>query len=435
MGIAGRRWCAHAILSIGAHCATRMNDNDGCLMAVRGGVTVMKGLAALCAGYVLSQFYRAFLAVLTPDLIADIGATKAQLSQASGMWFFAFAIMQFAVGVSLDRYGPRRTASLMLGLAGGAGVFLFSAATTPTMITIAMALIGVGCAPILMASLFIFARTFDPVRFATLTSIFIGIGTLGNVAGATPLAWAAGAFGWRDVVFAIGIVTVLVAIAIFALVRDPEPEIDSDGGGLRGYLTLFKMKVLWFLFPLMMVNYAAAAGVRGLWAGPMLIDVHMADAILIGQVTLGMALAMSLGSFIYGPMDTFFNTRKWVAFGGTLVGVIAMGTVAANPTMAIVPLTVAFVVIGVTGMVYGVIMAHAKGFFPSHLTGRGITLMNFFSIGGVSLMQIATGSVVQATTDPLRPEAAYSALFWFYVAAIAVPLVIYAFSTDTKPKG
>ncbi len=37
-----------------------------------------------------------------------------------------------------------------------------------------------------------------------------------------------------------------------------------------------------------------------------------------------MALAMVAGSFLYGPLDTLFGTRKWVAFGGNFVGVLAL---------------------------------------------------------------------------------------------------------------
>ena len=36
------------------------------------------------------------------------------------------------------------------------------------MLTVAMALIGVGCSPVLMASFYIFARTFTPAVFGTL---------------------------------------------------------------------------------------------------------------------------------------------------------------------------------------------------------------------------------------------------------------------------
>ena len=72
----------------------------------------MAGIAALALAYVLSQFYRSFLAVLTPALSAELGVTKADLSLASGVWFLAFAVSQFAIGVALDRFGPRRTAAV-----------------------------------------------------------------------------------------------------------------------------------------------------------------------------------------------------------------------------------------------------------------------------------------------------------------------------------
>ena len=53
----------------------------------------MAGIAALAIAYVLSQFYRSFLAVLTPALTAELGATKAQLSLASGAFFMIGRIL------------------------------------------------------------------------------------------------------------------------------------------------------------------------------------------------------------------------------------------------------------------------------------------------------------------------------------------------------
>ena len=79
------------------------------------------GIFFLVLAYVLSQFYRAFLAVLSPVLQAEIGATPADLALSSGLWFLIFAAMQIPVGVALDRIGPRRTAAWLLALAGGGG--------------------------------------------------------------------------------------------------------------------------------------------------------------------------------------------------------------------------------------------------------------------------------------------------------------------------
>jgi sugar phosphate permease len=395
----------------------------------------MAGIATLALAYILSQFYRSFLAVLTPALTAELGATKAQLSFASGVFFIVFALSQFAVGVSLDRLGPKRTASVLLACGGAGGAFLFSAASAPWMITAAMACIGIGCAPVLMASLFIFARNYSTARFAVLTSWLVAFGTAGNVIGASPLANAVEAFGWRPVMAGLGVVTLLTSIAIVVLVKDPKRPDGLHAGsvGFAGFAELFRMRVLWAIMPLTALNYAPVAGIRGLWAGPYLAEVYGADALAIGRATLFMALAMVVGSFVYGPLDTIFRTRKWVAAAGATLSVLALSYLAFFTVTSIAATTVVLVVIGLTGMAYGVLMAHARAFLPPHLLGRGVTLMNFFQIGGAGLMQFATGAVVTANVVPGQPAAAYTALFAFYAVTLGTALLIYLFARDAKP--
>ncbi len=126
------------------------------------------GIITLIVAYVLSQFYRAFLAVMTPALKADLGATPEDLAQASGAWFLVFALMQIPVGWALDNIGPRKVAAGLLALGGAGGAAMFAMASSPDHILYAMVLIGIGCSPVLMASYFIFARLYSPAVFGTL---------------------------------------------------------------------------------------------------------------------------------------------------------------------------------------------------------------------------------------------------------------------------
>ena len=96
--------------------------------------------------------------------------------------------------------------------------------------------------------------------------------------------------------------------------------------------------------------------------------------------------------------------------------------------------TALLVVIGLAGASYGLMMTHGRAFCPPHLTGRGITLLNFFSIGMVGVMQFASGAVVSAATVPGDPTAAYVALYGFYAAVMGLALVIYLWSRDAKPE-
>lgn len=68
------------------------------------------GLLTLALAYVLSQFFRAFLAVISLPLESDLGIGPEALATASGLWFISFAVMQIPVGWALDSIGPKRTA-------------------------------------------------------------------------------------------------------------------------------------------------------------------------------------------------------------------------------------------------------------------------------------------------------------------------------------
>ena len=106
---------------------------------------MITGIISLSLAYVLSQFFRSFLAVLTGILGQDIGATPDDLSTASGLWFLSFALMQIPVGGALDRIGPRLTSAVLFLIGGAGGAALFAMAQSALHVKLAMLLIGIGC--------------------------------------------------------------------------------------------------------------------------------------------------------------------------------------------------------------------------------------------------------------------------------------------------
>ncbi|WP_458791517.1 MFS transporter [Yoonia sp. MH D7] len=384
------------------------------------------GLVALLGAYVLSQFYRAFLPVLAPILEIDIGASADDLARASGIWFLTFAAMQIPVGMALDSVGPRKTASVLFLLGGAGGAIAFGFAQTPLHVMIAMGLIGVGCSPVLMASYYILARTYSAAVFGSVAGAMIGVGTLGNLAGSAPLAWTVETFGWRESILGLAAASVLIGVLMIALVRDPTRLNSTERGSVRD---LLKMPIMWPIMALMLVNYAPAAGLRGLWAGPYMADVFGADVITIGRVTFVMGVAMIFGSFLFGPLERLFGTRKWVIVAGNGVGVLALIALMFMPDYSVWFGTLMLAIIGISGSTFAVIIAHAKASFPPHLTGRGVTLMNLFGVGGAGVMQFASGPIyANAKTDV--PSDAYVVLFGVFAAMVAVGLLAYLWSED-----
>lgn len=385
------------------------------------------GIALLCLAYVMSQFFRAFLAVLSEVLERDIGAGADDLAQASGLWFLSFAVAQLPIGWALDTIGPRRTAAVLLMVGGAGGATLFGVATQPWHINAAMLLIGIGCAPVLMASYYIFARDYPAAQFATLASVMVGVGTSGNLVASYPMALAAETMGWRAALFGLAAISALIAIGIWAWVRDPKMPEGEAKGSLREMLAI---RELWLIFPLMGVGYAIVGALRGLWVGPYLADVFGADTRLIGQATLAMGIAMILGTLAYGPLDRWLGARKWLIVGGTAMTLAASITLLAFPQTTLALSVTALCLIGFFGATYPVIIAHGRSFLPPHLIGRGVTMLNLFSIGGVGVLQFASARLHSDLSGGGAAVTPYVGVFTLFAAAMGLGLLIYLFSRN-----
>ena len=392
----------------------------------------MRAFAVFLFAYALSQFYRSFLAVIAPELMREHGLTPQHMANMSAAWIFGFVVMQLPTGWALDRLGPRRTvsASMLFAIAGAA---LFAVSATPLSFHAAMALIGIGCGAIYMGALYVFGRTFSAQRFALLSSWLIGLGSAGNLLAATPLAWAAKAYGWPAAMLAIAAMTAVAALVVFAMVRDP-PRLEIAGGpsAFAAVKQIASNRKLWPLFPLTFVSYAAVLAERGLWAGPYFTDVHGLEPVPRGNALLAMAAAMSVGALVYGPLDQWLGTRKWIVAGGTAVTAALFFTLAfGGPGAA--QATIAMALLGGFGMTYGVLMAHGRSFVPDHLLGRGITVMNILFIGGAGALQLIFGPLVTQLFAADRSAATvYATLHAGFGALLVLGLAIYLFSEDRR---
>ena len=389
---------------------------------------MIAGIVSLCLAYVLSQFFRSFLAVLTGILSQDIGATPDDLSTASGLWFLSFAIMQIPVGGALDRIGPRLTSAVLFLIGGAGGAALFALAQTALHVKLAMLLIGIGCSPVLMASYYIFARTYSPKIFATLAATIIGIGSIGNLAGSVPLVWVVQSYGWRETLWGLSVFSALLAITALVFVRNPPPAPTTQSGR---FSDLLKMPVLWWIIPLVFVNYMPVAALRGLWIGPYLVDTFAASAAQVGNASMMMSLAIIAGTFAYGPLDRVFGTRKWVIFTGNVAVLVALVALLAFGNVSYSIAVILFTMIGFFGMSFPMIVAHGRAFAPPHIAGRGVTLMNLFSISGVGFFQVISGKIQAAEVSiGITGAARYHDILLTMIVLLGVSLLIYAFSQD-----
>ncbi|MBI3672597.1 MAG: MFS transporter [Rhizobiales bacterium] len=391
----------------------------------------MRSFLTFLAAYTLSQFYRSFLAVIAPELARELALDPQALGNLQAFWIAGFVAMQVPVGTALDTLGPRRTVSSLM-LAAVAGAILFARAQSAAGLDLAMMLIGVGCGSIYMGAIYVFGRVNRPEQFALLCSWLLGIGTAGNLIAASPLAYAAETIGWRGAMQAIAAATALSALSVFLLIRDPPRAVTAEPVGfLKGLGDILAIRDLWPLLPLTAVGYAAVLSERGLWAGPYFSDVHGLAPVARGNALLAMAAAMSAGAMIYGPLDRWLHTRKWIVAAGSAVtaaAFLALGSF----DLSLVPAILAMATLGAFGMTYGVLMAHGRALFPDHLLGRGITLMNVLFLGGAGVLQPLSGALMKSL-QAAPPAVAFGRLHTIFGVLLMAALAVYMFSRDQRP--
>src|SRR5690606_11123215 len=149
-------------------------------------------------------------------------------------------------------------------------------------------------------------------------------------------------------------------------------------------------------------------GVRGLWIGPYLGEVHGLDATGIGCASLAMGLAMIAGNVLFGTSDRILGSRKWPVHVGNLLAGAGCLVLAAAPGMAMGQAIALLAALGFLGASYPLVFAHGRAFLPPALTGRGVTLMNLFSIGGAGVFQYLSARVHVASGSD------YVVLFAFF---------------------
>ena len=399
-------------------------------------------IALLAATTILSQFFRAALAVIAPELIADLSLSPRMLGLANGGFFAALLVAQVAVGVAFDRVGPRKTVAA-LSVLMTAGAALHAVATDGPTLVAARLVTGFGCAASFMSALMLVSAWMPPARWSTGLSWVFGSSQLGILLAGAPLALAAGIAGWRTAFLGMSALAAAAGLLFFIFVRDKPPGYvaplsdpqlrPSAWDGLRQVLRIPRILPVFALFG---VAYASVATVSGLWAGPYLKDIYNLDAAQRGLVLTAMAALQMVSVLVVGPLDRIFNTRKWLIATGAAATLVILCTLAVVPDLPLWGALALLFGANVTTAYNTLLLAHMRGHFPNHLAGRGSTTGNMAQLTGAAMLPILTGFIpglVGATGNGYAPEA-YRLIFATLAAFLGVGLAIYLLrARDIRP--
>lgn len=359
--------------------------------------------------YFLSNFFRSTNAVIADDLVRDLSLSPEQLGAMTGVFFVSFSLVQFPLGWALDKFGARLTTGALL-LSSVAGALVFAGAESYALLVLGRALIGLGVAAALMGSLKAFSSWFPATEFATVSGVFVALGSLGLVAATAPLQALSEAVGWRQV-FGVGAGLALAAsllILLFAKDARAQPTRTKEVGGARDILG---NPAFWRIAFLNFCMSGSFYGYQGLWMGPYLSDAQGLSAAQAGTLLLFLSSAAIVGFASSGLLANKLGAVRSLVLSSSLFASLQL--VLAFYSGGVVLLSVLMLLFGMTGAFVITVFTHLRQLFAEHLTGRAFAFANFFGFSGVALAQGFLGFVVghfSSANAGYAPEA-FQAIF------------------------
>jgi predicted MFS family arabinose efflux permease len=373
-------------------------------------------------GYFLSYGFRAINAIISPDLVRDLGVNPSQLGLLTSAYFLAFGLFQPVLGMLLDRYGPRRVETALL-LCAAAGAATFGLSRSLTGLVLGRALIGLGVSACLMGAIKAFVQWFPISRLASLNGWLLAAGGLGAIMASAPAETALRYTDWRGLFLAIAALTVTVAALVFFLVpdrREPGPR-ENLAELAEGMRTVFASGMFWRVSLLFAFVQGTYLSVQGLWVSPWLMDVAGYTRAEVGELLLWFAVAMTAGFVAVGNLSDHLARRGIEAVtvlkAGMGVAIAMFALLAAGVTAGARWIWLIYAFSSTTGtvLVY-TILSRA---FPPRLTGRVNTASNLLLFTFAFVAQWGLGAVINLWTPAggIYPLAAYQ-------TALGIPLAL-----------
>jgi sugar phosphate permease len=366
--------------------------------------------ALLAMGYILVYFHRLCPAVLAVDLMRDLNAGGSLTGLLSGAYFYMYALMQLPAGLLSDSWGPRKTITFFF-IVACVGSVVLGLAPTVIWAVIGRALVGVGVAMLFVPTLKILAEWFRIQEFAFMTGILMAMGGIGALTAATPLVWLSNWIGWRNAFVLVGVFTLVLAIAVWIVVRNRPSEMGWEIPGLItpissqpeiGLLASVKQvlscKYFWPLAVWFFFNFGLFFSLGGLWGGPYLMHVYGMQKSESGRILSMLAVGLVVGGpFLSWLSDKVFKRRKPVL----VLSATGVAALTAMPTfftdaIPVWGLHLLFLLLALFGNgIVAVTFTMNKELFPVSIAGTATGLVNLFCFAGAAAFQPILGYILE----------------------------------------
>lgn len=256
--------------------------------------------------YAYQYVLRVMPSILMEDIVKKFSLSPESFGQFSGVYYLGYSLMHLPVGIFLDRFGPRKVLPFLIACTS-LGLLPILYADSFIYPIIGRIFIGIGSSGAILGVFKVLHLYFEPLRFSRYLSIAVTIGLLGALYGGAPVHFLRERFGFELVVFALLIVSLVLAGLSYLFLKDSSaPEKTSAVFGHIKSILSNKMVLIFCLISGFMVG--PLEGFADVWGVQFLKIFHgLADG-----VAAGLPSWLFIGMAVGGPIICllFEKTQK-----------------------------------------------------------------------------------------------------------------------------
>lgn len=339
----------------------------------------------------LNAFYISPAAVF-PQMIGDLGITKAQAGSLISFYLLSILLFQIPGGYVIDRIDPRKIV-VASALSVFAMSFAMSLAPRYDVLLALRTIAGIPVAFIFVPSAFLVSRAFDKTP-GRAVGMFLSSPPAGVALGNLLSPVLATSFGWPAVYVAFNI-PLLALLPLFARHSSGLPSRTHESFTLADYITAFRNKELWKVGLAFGCSYAAYIFYSS-WSPTYLENSGLIAVALIGMLSAAIPAAGIISRPLGGHLaETVFSRDKRMVPSLAFAFLLLVSVLIPFAGLGALPLLVA------SGFLaqfpFSVYYLFSTQIMPRRFSGTAYAFMNTASLIGGSISPGLGGLLVDLT--------------------------------------
>lgn len=338
--------------------------------------------------------------VMVGELMHDIHLNAASLGLMASVYYYSYTIMQIPAGLLFDHLSSRKLIAISVMLCVFGAIF-FSMAHTPYIAAIGRFLIGFGSAFAFISVLFVASLWFPAKHFALLAGIAQLLAALGAIGGEGPLAVVVEHLGWRNTMFSISAIGVILAVLIWLLVREPDHSAKANSIERlqpkiwRNLSSIMSNSQTWIIALYSFAVWAPIVAFAALWGVPFISTYYGVGREVAASACSMIWLGVGIGSVFIGWWSDKLGKRKLPLLICTALGLMITTCLLYGPHLNLQLMYSMLFLLGVSSAGQALSFAVVKDNNHASVTGTAVGFNNMAVVAGGALFQPLVGILLQ----------------------------------------